>query len=173
MSAAEFFRPGRTYTDANGYMAPEITTYFHVEHITRHPEHGHLRAIGWSKSGAMGSRWHGDFRAEGEQDGWTELPNPLLPSDSEVKGTAVGERTPSPAINDERALALADHILTTGGVWTPAKAHAWLSRNATPAPSVRTVRRALKALAAHGYLTARYEVDRVTYTPNRSKQEEG
>ncbi|MCY0960813.1 hypothetical protein [Streptomyces sp. H27-H5] len=79
-----FFQPGRTYTDANGYTAPEITYYFHVEHVARHPEHGHLRATGWSKTGAMGSRWHGDSRVEGEQDGWTELPVPLIDVDPVV-----------------------------------------------------------------------------------------
>ncbi|THA56139.1 hypothetical protein [Streptomyces sp. A1136] len=75
------FQPGRTYTDGNGYKAPEITTYFHVEHVTRHPERGHLRAIGWSKSVATDARWRGDFRDEDEADGWTELSSPLLPSE--------------------------------------------------------------------------------------------
>ncbi|MGW1840868.1 hypothetical protein [Streptomyces sp. NPDC002067] len=66
-----FFQPGHTYTDGTGYSAPEATTLFRVECVTRHPERGHLRAIGWSKTGAPGARWHGDFRDEGEFDGWT------------------------------------------------------------------------------------------------------
>ncbi|MFI8360772.1 hypothetical protein ACIGD1_11490 [Streptomyces sp. NPDC085612] len=78
--APDFFQPGRTYTDNNGYRAPEITTHFRVEHVTRHPESGRLRAIGWSKSLAPGSRWHGDFRDEGDFEGWTELSAPLLPA---------------------------------------------------------------------------------------------
>lgn len=105
MSAAErlaeaapfegFFRAGRTYTDGNGYKAPEITTVFHVEHVTRHPERGHLRAIGWSKSGASDARWRGDFRDEDQADGWTELSKPLIPSLAEGKGTGTtGEPTP-------------------------------------------------------------------------------
>ncbi|MFD8577208.1 hypothetical protein ACFV1H_17985 [Streptomyces virginiae] len=75
----DFFQPGRTYTDNNGYRAPELTTHFHVEHVTRHPEGGQLRAIGWSRSLAPGSRWHGDFRDGDEFAGWTELSAPLLP----------------------------------------------------------------------------------------------
>ncbi|MEV6180138.1 hypothetical protein [Streptomyces sp. NPDC052015] len=71
--AADFFQPGHTYTDGNGYRAPEITTIFRVEHVTRHPDRGHLRAIGWAKTGEPGSKWHGDFRDEGEFGGWTEL----------------------------------------------------------------------------------------------------
>ncbi|MFE3578767.1 hypothetical protein [Streptomyces vinaceus] len=79
--APDFFQPGRTYTDNNGYRAPEITTNFHVEHVTRHPASGRLRAIGWSRSLAPGSRWHGDFRDEDEFEGWTELSAPLLGGD--------------------------------------------------------------------------------------------
>ena len=69
----QFFQPGRTYTDGNGYRAPELTTLFRVEHITRHPDRGHLRAIGWSRTGEPGAKWHGDFRDEGEFDGWSEV----------------------------------------------------------------------------------------------------
>lgn len=71
--APGFFRPGRTYTDGTGYTAPEITTVFRVEHVTRHPNRGHLRAIGWSRTGEPGAGWHGDFRDEGEFDGWTDI----------------------------------------------------------------------------------------------------
>lgn len=66
-----FFEPGHTYTDGNGYRAPELTTIFRVEHVTRHPDRGHLRAIGWVRSGEPGAKWHGDFRDEGEFRGWT------------------------------------------------------------------------------------------------------
>lgn len=68
-----FFQPGRTYTDGTGYTAPEVTTIFQVECVTRHPDRGHLRAIGWSRTGKPGARWHGDFRDEGEFDGWTDV----------------------------------------------------------------------------------------------------
>lgn len=76
--AAGFFKAGRTYTDGTGYTAPELTTCFHVEHVTRHPASGQLRAIGWSRSLAPDARWHGDFRDEDEFTGWTELDAPLL-----------------------------------------------------------------------------------------------
>jgi hypothetical protein len=69
----DFFQPGHAYTDGTGYTAPEITTVFRVEHVTRHPDRGHLRAIGWSKTGAPDATWHGDFRDEGEFDGWTDI----------------------------------------------------------------------------------------------------
>ncbi|MFF5670315.1 hypothetical protein ACFY8S_09285 [Streptomyces hygroscopicus] len=69
----DFFQPGRTYTDGTGFTAPEITTVFRVEHVTRHPVRGHRRAIGWSRTGEPGSLWHGDFRDEGEFEGWTEV----------------------------------------------------------------------------------------------------
>jgi len=73
MLPATFFEAGHTYTDGTGYSAPEVTTVFHVEHVTRHPDRGHLRAIGWSRSGEPGASWHGDFRDEGEFDGWTDV----------------------------------------------------------------------------------------------------
>jgi len=97
VSTTDFFKAGRTYTDGNGYRAPEITTYFHVEHVTRHPERGHLRAIGWSKSGAPEAMWYGNFQDDDEADGWTELPQPLLPVVAEGKGTGTtgGEPTPT------------------------------------------------------------------------------
>lgn len=99
MSTPEFFQAGRTYTDGNGFRAPELTTNFHVEHVTRHPESGQLRAIGWSKTCAPDQRWHGDFRDEDEFSGWAELDTPLLPEqpiDEEGKGTGTtgGEPTP-------------------------------------------------------------------------------
>lgn len=71
--ARDFFQPGHTYTDGNGYQAPEIVSYFRVECVTRHPDRGHLRAIGWLRSGAADSGWHGDFRDEDEYSGWTDV----------------------------------------------------------------------------------------------------
>lgn len=69
----EFFQPGRTYTQGNnGYRAPELIPLFRVEHVTRHPERGHLRAIGWMRTSNPGARWHGHFQDEDEFDGWTE-----------------------------------------------------------------------------------------------------
>jgi hypothetical protein len=70
---ADFFQPGHTYSHGqDGYKAPEQTLIFRVEHVTRHPDKGHRRAIGWSRTGEPGARWHGDFRDEGEFEGWTE-----------------------------------------------------------------------------------------------------
>lgn len=71
--APHFFQPGRTYTDGNGYRAPELTAYFRVEHVTRHPDRGTLRAIGWMRNGTPGAGWHGDFRDEDQTEGWTEV----------------------------------------------------------------------------------------------------
>ncbi|MCY0917036.1 hypothetical protein OS965_02445 [Streptomyces sp. H27-G5] len=99
MSTTNFFQPGRTYTDSNGYTAPEITAYFHVEHVTRHPELGHLRAIGWVKSGLAPAKWHGSFLDEGEFGGWTELAAPLIDVDPlEVRRF---DCSIEPAIEDE------------------------------------------------------------------------
>lgn len=72
-STPDFFQPGHTYTDGNGYQAPEIVSYFLVEHVTRHPDRGHRRAVGWLRSGAPDSGWHGDFRDEDEYSGWTDV----------------------------------------------------------------------------------------------------
>lgn len=69
----DFFQPGRIYTDGNGYTAPEVTNVFLVEHVTRHPDRGRLRAIGWMRTGEPGAKWHGDFRDEGEFDGWADV----------------------------------------------------------------------------------------------------
>lgn len=71
--APDFFQPGRTYCDSNGYRAPELVTHFRVEHVTRHPERGTLRAIGWMRNGAPGARWRGNFQDEGEFAGWTDI----------------------------------------------------------------------------------------------------
>lgn len=69
----EFFQPRHTYTDQNGYRAPELTRIFRVDHVTRHPDRGHLRAIGWMRSGETDALWHGDFRDEDEFRGWTDI----------------------------------------------------------------------------------------------------
>ncbi|WP_432010131.1 hypothetical protein [Streptomyces cucumeris] len=72
--AADFFRVGRTYAyGQTGYRAPELTVLFLVEHVTRHPDRGHLRAIGWSKTGEPGAKWHGDFQDEDQFEGWAEV----------------------------------------------------------------------------------------------------
>lgn len=69
-----FFQPGRTYVFRHdGYTAPELIVRFRAEHVTRHPDRGHLRAIGWSRTGEPGAKWHGDFQDEGEFDGWSEV----------------------------------------------------------------------------------------------------
>lgn len=71
---ADFFQPGRTYVFRhNGYTAPELIVRFRVEHVTRHPDRGHLRAIGWSRTGEPGAKWHGDFQDEDQFDGWSEV----------------------------------------------------------------------------------------------------
>ncbi|AZM91470.1 hypothetical protein [Streptomyces sp. W1SF4] len=126
---APYFQVDRTYTDNNGYRAPEITTYFHVEHITAHPERGHLRAIGWSKSGAPGAKWNGDYRDE--VDGWTELSSPLIPSEPLVVRRV--DCAVEPALEDEDPELLVCCVAEDGRPValllddeTRAKLHGWL-----------------------------------------------
>lgn len=70
----DFFQPGHTYRSVHTpYTAPELIITFRVEHITRHPDRGHRRAIGWMRSGEPGAKWHGDFRDEHEFRGWTDV----------------------------------------------------------------------------------------------------
>ncbi|AEW92992.1 MULTISPECIES: hypothetical protein [Streptomycetaceae] len=65
----EFFQPGRTYLDiGGGYRAPELSVLFYVEHVTRHPARGHLRAVGWAKHPVSESRWFGHFQDEEQYD---------------------------------------------------------------------------------------------------------
>lgn len=67
---ADFFQTGRTYSDGSIYTAPECLTLFRVEHVARHPEDGHRRAIGWMRSGTPGSKWHGNY--QDSFTGWSE-----------------------------------------------------------------------------------------------------
>lgn len=67
-----FFRPGRTYArQHSAYTAPEMIVQFRVEHVTRHPQGGHLRAIGWMRTGAPGATWHGYY--QDRLTGWSEI----------------------------------------------------------------------------------------------------
>lgn len=67
---ADFFQPGRTYTDGNGFTAPECITTFRPVAVTRHPDRGQWRAFGWARTGAEG--WHGSFVDEDQAAGWAE-----------------------------------------------------------------------------------------------------
>ena len=72
--AAGFFQPDHIYvSDASMASLPGQKIAFLVEHITRHPEHGRLRAIGWSRVCEPGAPWHGDFRDDDEYAGWTDI----------------------------------------------------------------------------------------------------
>ncbi|WP_331762508.1 hypothetical protein OG612_45605 (plasmid) [Streptomyces sp. NBC_01527] len=53
----DFFLPGRTYANGDGFTAPEETTLFRAELITTHPVHKTLRAIGWQRTATSGSPW--------------------------------------------------------------------------------------------------------------------
>lgn len=93
--AADFFQPGRTYAyGQTGYRAPELTTLFRVEHVTRHPERGRLRAIGWARTGEPSSLWRGHFQDEGEFEGWAEVTSGE-PAPAEKPAQAV-DMTPVP-----------------------------------------------------------------------------
>ncbi|MGW7316319.1 hypothetical protein [Streptomyces sp. NPDC054865] len=56
--SSNFFEPSRTYTDGTAYRAPEDIRIFEVVLVTRHPDRGHLRAVGWMKTAVVGSGWH-------------------------------------------------------------------------------------------------------------------
>lgn len=90
--AATFFQPGYTYRMGEApYTAPEALILFRVEHVTRHPTRGHLRAIGWVQTQARGDVWRGWFQDEGEFGGWTELPAEPTPVPG-LRVPAVGDR---------------------------------------------------------------------------------
>lgn len=55
---SNFFEPHRTYTNATPYKALEQVRIFEVELVTRHPDRGHLRAVGWMSTAAPGSKRH-------------------------------------------------------------------------------------------------------------------
>ncbi|MEU1827440.1 hypothetical protein ABZ502_34140 [Streptomyces abikoensis] len=55
---SDFFQPNRTYTDGTPYRAPELVRIFDVELVTRHPDRGHLRAVGWMRTAEPGSARH-------------------------------------------------------------------------------------------------------------------
>lgn len=150
-----FFQPGRTYTDGDGYRAPELTAYFHAEHITRHPDRGHLRAIGWVKSGATGAKWHGDFIDEGDFAGWTELEKPLL-------GAAAVER---PRRTDaERRHWLLSVIISERGQWTVGRVKRLYGRYHEGHVLRSTIRRELALLHEAGELVLHDGSDRRYYT---------
>jgi hypothetical protein len=70
----DFLQVGHTYRSPHsGFTAPELIVTFRVEHVTRHPDRGHLRAIGWARTGEPGAGWHGDFLDEEDIDGWVEV----------------------------------------------------------------------------------------------------
>lgn len=54
----DFFQPNRMYTDGDGFRAPELTRTFDVELVTRHPDRGHLRAVGWMSTAEPGAERH-------------------------------------------------------------------------------------------------------------------
>ncbi|WP_327413189.1 hypothetical protein [Streptomyces sp. NBC_01233] len=152
----EFFEAGRTYTDGNGFRAPELTAFFHAEHITRHPERGHLRAIGWARSGATGATWHGNFLDEGDFAGWTELEEPLL-------GAAPAVVRPR-RTDEERRHWLLSVIRSERGQWTVGRVKRLYGRYCEGHVLRSTIRRELAALCAAGELEMHHESDRRYYT---------
>lgn len=83
-----FFQRDHIYTNGTGFTAPEDTTLFLVEHVTRHPERGHLRAIGWIRGGAPGATSHGFFRDEDEFHGWTDITDEYEAAEEQRQQTA-------------------------------------------------------------------------------------
>lgn len=55
---SNFFEPFRTYTDAAAHQALGHARIFEVELVTRHPDRGQLRAVGWMSNAAPGSERH-------------------------------------------------------------------------------------------------------------------
>lgn len=150
-----FFQAGRTYTDGDGYTAPEITVFFHVEHVTRHPERGRLRAIGWVKSGAIGAKWRGTFLDEDEFAGWNELDKPLL---------AAADVQPARRTEAQRLWWLLSVISSERGQWTVGRVKRLYGRHAEGHVLRSTIRRELAALAAAGELVVHDGSDRRYYT---------
>lgn len=55
-STTDFFKPSLSYTNTDGVKAREDSFLFEVVHVTRHPEQGHLCAVGWIRTRATGSQ---------------------------------------------------------------------------------------------------------------------
>ncbi|MFD6970720.1 hypothetical protein [Streptomyces sp. NPDC059949] len=155
-----FFEAGRTYTDGNGFRAPELTVFFHAEHITRHPDRGHLRAIGWAKSGATGAEWHGNFLDEGDFAGWTVLDTPLLTAPAVERPDAERPvRTEA-----ERRHWLLSVIISERGQWTAGRVKRLYGRYCEGHVLRSTIHRDLAALHEAGELVLHDGSDRRYYT---------
>lgn len=70
---ADFFQPGRTYTENAPYRAPEDRPNFQCVAVAVHPTKGNRRALGFEQSGA-GAPWaSASMRDEEWWDGWVEV----------------------------------------------------------------------------------------------------
>ncbi|WP_432041466.1 hypothetical protein [Streptomyces cadmiisoli] len=72
-AAPGFFRPGRTYTRALPFRAPEDRPNFQCVGVDRHPTKGTLRAFGFEQPG-IGRPWASIAqRMEEWTDGWVDI----------------------------------------------------------------------------------------------------
>jgi hypothetical protein len=73
MLPADFFEPGRTYTEDAPFRAPEDRPNFQCIAVAIHPTTGGRRALGFEQPGA-GSPWRSSsMRDEEWADGWTDI----------------------------------------------------------------------------------------------------
>lgn len=73
MGPADFFEPGRTYTEDAPFRAPEDRPNFDCIAVAVHPTTGNRRAFGFEQAGA-GSPWRSSsMRDEEWADGWTDI----------------------------------------------------------------------------------------------------
>jgi hypothetical protein len=89
---SDFFEPHRTYTDATPYRAPELVRIFEVELVTRHPDRGHLRAVGWMSTAAPDSKRH--MHKVDEDEYHSGVWKPLAQTTTRLGRTDVDEATP-------------------------------------------------------------------------------
>jgi hypothetical protein len=72
-TATPFFQPGRTYTEAAPFRAPEDRPNFQCVAVAIHPTTGTRRALGFEQPGAGGPWKSASFRDEEWADGWTDV----------------------------------------------------------------------------------------------------
>ncbi len=154
---SDFYEPGHTYSDPNGWK-------FRVDTITTHPDDGERTALGWRYWTGWEPYAYGEDDWEvGQAVGWTVTAEPHGEKSSPSGAVA----TPGPT---GRVAQLLDAIRTHGGRWTTTRAARMYRDNVRSLggmqwSQVRTVARGdLRDLAAWGHLIRHEEPGRQFYT---------
>ena len=71
--AADFFRPGHTYTENEPFTAPEIRPHFHCVAVAIHPTTGNRRAFGFEQRTTNAPWASASLRDEEWADGWVDV----------------------------------------------------------------------------------------------------